>query len=167
MPHRVPREAEEALQMRKDKRTLWQCGNPPHPPAPLPVGARGAAIELDFNFFTPPLRKGGSLEHQERHQGCEDSISNGLHEQDRNFHGGSPTSGIRGEHPFIKLVNLRITHRSRSWQPNGRLFVQEGHCRLSWEIELLGIDISVRKAYTFQVLNKVSTAATIFVASLH
>ena len=52
-------EAEEALQIRKDKRTLSQYGNPPHPPAPLPVGARGAAIELDFNFFTPSLRRRG------------------------------------------------------------------------------------------------------------
>ena len=34
-------------------------------------------------------------------------------------------------------------------------------------MELLGIDISVRKAYIFQVLNKASTAATTFVASLH
>ena len=55
MPHRVPSEAEEALQMRKDKRILWYCGNPPHPQAPLPVGARGAEIALDFNFLTASL----------------------------------------------------------------------------------------------------------------
>jgi hypothetical protein len=36
-------------------------GNPPHPPEafsmlqPLPVGARRAEIELDFNFFTVPI----------------------------------------------------------------------------------------------------------------
>jgi hypothetical protein len=57
MPHRVPREAEEALQMRKDRRTLSGYGTPPHLPAPLPVGARGAAIELDFNFFTASLSR--------------------------------------------------------------------------------------------------------------
>src|SRR5881628_1969866 len=38
--------------MWKDKRTLDSTAIALTPPAPLPVGARGAAIELDFNFFT-------------------------------------------------------------------------------------------------------------------
>ena len=53
------REAEEALQMRKDSACCHGRAIPLTPRPLSRVGARGAEIELDFNFFTAFAFKGG------------------------------------------------------------------------------------------------------------
>ena len=55
MPHRVPREAEEVFQMRKDNA---RCGSTAIPLTPQPlslVGARGAESNLISILFTAHL----------------------------------------------------------------------------------------------------------------
>jgi hypothetical protein len=60
MPHRVPREPEEALQMRKDKRSIWQYAIPLTLQPLSPLGRGEPQSNLISIFSQLPPSKGSS-----------------------------------------------------------------------------------------------------------